>query len=69
MDGGFGFWLKWAALVVAAGVAALVIFLLIDIAFLAWGVFGTLLAFGAVLLLIGWIADKRREREYAELEE
>jgi hypothetical protein len=66
---GLGYWLKWAALCVGAAFAALIIFLLIDIAFLAWGAFGTLLAFGAVLLLIGWIVDKRHERQYADLEE
>jgi hypothetical protein len=66
---GFGFWAKWAALCVAAAIAALIIFLLIDLAWLAWGGLGTLLAFGAVLLLIGWIVDKRRERQYADLEE
>ena len=66
---GFGFWLKWAAVCVAAGIAALIIFLIIDIAWLAWGGLGTLLIIGAVLLLIGWIVDKRQERRYADLEE
>jgi hypothetical protein len=62
-------WLGFAGVVIGLGVAALIVFLLIDIAVVAWGAFGTLLAVGAILLLFGWFYDKRHERRYAELDE
>ena len=62
-------WLGLAATVIGLGIAALIFFLLLDIAWVAWGAFGALLAVGAVLLLFAWFYDKRQERRYAELDE
>ena len=62
-------WLGLAATVIGLGIAALIFFLLLDIAWVAWGAFGALLAVGAVLLLFAWLYDKRQERRYAELDE
>jgi hypothetical protein len=59
---GFGFWLKMAGVIIAAGIACLVVFLLIDIAWAAWGAFGALLAVGLVLMLGAWIYDRRHAR-------
>jgi hypothetical protein len=59
---GFGFWLKMAGVIVLVGIACLVIFLLLDVAWAAWGGFGALLAIGAVLLLAAWIYDRRNAR-------
>ncbi|HEY7731417.1 MAG TPA: hypothetical protein VH950_10985 [Gaiellaceae bacterium] len=62
MDLGFGFWLKMAGVIVLVGIACLIFFLLLDVAWAAWGGFGALLAVGAVLLLIAWIYDRRNAR-------
>jgi uncharacterized membrane protein len=48
--------------IIAAGIACLVVFLLIDIAWAAWGAFGALLAVGLVLMLGAWIYDRRHAR-------
>jgi hypothetical protein len=61
-------WLGLAALVIGLGIAALIFFLLIDIAWMAWGAFGTLLVLGAILLVFAWFYDKRQARRYDELE-
>jgi hypothetical protein len=62
VDAGFGFWLKMAGVIVLIGIACLVFFLLLDVAWAAWGGFGALLAVGAVLLLVAWIYDRRNAR-------
>ena len=59
---GFAFWLKVAAIAVAAAIVSVIVLLLITDAFLAWGVFGGFLALAIVLILIGWITDRRRAR-------
>jgi hypothetical protein len=57
---GFGFWLKVSAIAVAVAIVAVIVLLLISSAFVAWGVFGGFLALAIVLVLIGWITDRRR---------
>jgi len=59
---GFGFWFKVSAIAVAVAIASVIVLLLITSAFVAWGVFGGLLALAIVLMLIGWITDRRRAR-------
>ncbi len=59
---GFGFWIKLAALAVAIAIVSVIILLLVTKAFVAWGIFGGLLALAIVLMLIGWISDRRRAR-------
>lgn len=59
---GFGFWLKTAGVILLGGVACLVVFLILDIAWAAWGGFGALVAFAAVLLLVAWLYDRRNAR-------
>ena len=59
---GFGFWFKVPAIALAVAIASVIVLLLITSAFVAWGVFGGLLALAIVLMLIGWISDRRRAR-------
>ena len=59
---GFGFWIKLAALAVAIAIVSVIILLLVTKEFVAWGIFGGLLALAIVLMLIGWISDRRRAR-------
>jgi hypothetical protein len=54
-------WLKIIGIGIAAVVAALVILFIFGRAWYAWGFFGAFLVFGALLIGIGWIYD-RRER-------
>lgn len=57
---GLGFWFKVAAISVAAAIISVIVLLLVTRAFVAWGVFGGFLALAVVLMLIGWITDRRR---------
>jgi hypothetical protein len=41
---------------------SVIVLLLVTSAFVAWGVFGGFLALAVVLMLIGWITDRRRAR-------
>ncbi len=59
---GFAFWFKVAAIAVAIAIASVIVLLLVTSAFVAWGVFGGFLALAVVLMLIGWITDRRRAR-------
>ena len=59
---GFAFWFKVAAIAIAIAIASVIVLLLVSSAFVAWGVFGGFLALAVVLMLIGWITDRRRAR-------
>jgi hypothetical protein len=65
---GAKFWFRLIGLTVLFGIAALLLFLLIDAAWYRWGIFGALLFFFLIILAYGWIYDRRHEREYADLE-
>jgi hypothetical protein len=55
-----GFWFKVLAIAVVAAIGAILAILLISSVFVKWGLFGGLLALAVVLILIGWITDRRR---------
>jgi hypothetical protein len=57
---GFGFWVKVLVGAVAAAIGAILAILLISSVFVKWGLFGGLLALAVVLIVIGWITDRRR---------
>jgi hypothetical protein len=59
-------WLRFIGLVVAIGVGAAIVFLLIGAALTSWGVLGALLAIFLVILGAGWYYDRRKAAEYAE---
>jgi hypothetical protein len=65
---GARFWLRLIGLVIVFGIAALLLFLLVDAAWYRWGVFGAMLFFFVILLAFGWFYDRRHEREYADLD-
>jgi hypothetical protein len=64
---GAGFWLGLVGICVAVGVIALLIFAFIGAAWYAWGLVGTFVVVGAVLLAIGWLIDRREARRYERL--
>ena len=63
------FWLIAGLLIVGGGIAALVVFLVFSAALLKWGFLGAIILIGAVALGVAWVMDRRRQREYEELEE
>jgi len=64
---GLKFWLWVDGISLAVGLGLLVFFLLIGAAWEAWGAFGALIFFSAVLLAYGWIYDRRQDRKYKDL--
>jgi hypothetical protein len=61
---GWGFWGKVAGIVVACGVGAAIIFLLLGGAWARWGALGGVIFFGLVLLGFAWVYDRRHTRAY-----
>jgi len=61
---GFGFFLRLAGFVVAAGIIGLVLMLILSRAVYAWGFFGAFIAFAIVMLAFGWFYDRRQTRDY-----
>ena len=68
-DFGFGWWLRFGALVVLGGLVALVVFLIIGAALLTWGIVGGIVFFGALLIGFAWLLDRRAARKRSEWEE
>jgi phosphatidylglycerophosphate synthase len=70
MDAGLGgsFWLKFVGVLLLGAIGAILVFLLIANAWAKWGLFGGILFFGAVLLAIAWVGDRRSQRRYDALE-
>ena len=69
MDGqglGLGFYLRLAAVVIAIAIGFLILMLIITKAVYAWGLFGALLALALVLVLVGWVTDRRDARRSPE---
>jgi hypothetical protein len=64
---GAGFWFKLGGIVLAGGIAAILLFLLVSSAWYRWGALGAIIFFSALVLLWGWIYDKRHEKEYERL--
>jgi|SRR5262245_31484975 hypothetical protein len=61
---GFKFFARMAGLIIAAGVVAMIVMLVFFKAVYAWGLLGGFIAFAAILLGVGWVADRRRQRRY-----
>ena len=59
---GFAFFARLAGLIVAAGVLAMIVILVFFRAVYAWGVLGAFVAFGVILLAVGWLLDRREAR-------
>jgi hypothetical protein len=54
------------ATIVAIGVGAGILFLVIGAAFVAWGVLGALIVFAGIALLIAKWSDSRKQARYDE---
>jgi hypothetical protein len=65
---GFGFYAKFAGVMLAIGIAVWIFALIIARAVYAWGLLGMFLALTAVLLGIGWYIDRRDAQRRSQLE-
>ena len=63
---GFKFWAGLGGVVVLIGIAALILMLILTRAAYAWGFFGALMVFVAILLLVAWFYDRRKIEQYEE---
>ena len=66
---GFRFYAWLAAVIVGGALVLLIVLLLFSKAIYAFGFLGAFLVLAAVLLLVGWIFDRREQRKYAEAED
>jgi hypothetical protein len=58
----FAFFARLAGLIIAAGVVAMIVMLIFFRAVYAWGLLGGFIAFAVILLVAGWLSDRRRAR-------
>jgi hypothetical protein len=58
------FWLWLVAVIVGAGIAVGILFLIVDVALFTWGIFGSLVVFAGLALLVAWFYDRRKQHEY-----
>ena len=65
---GFRFYAGFAGIVVAIGIAVWVFVILISRAVYAWGLFGMFLVLAVVLMVFGWMVDRREARRRAEID-
>ena len=70
MDEGLGarFWFKLIGIVILGGIAAIILLLLVTSAWYRWGAIGAIIFFSVLVLLWGWIYDKRHQKEYERLQ-
>jgi predicted lipid-binding transport protein (Tim44 family) len=61
---GFRFYAGMAGIVIAGAIAALILMLIFSRALYAWGFFGMFLVLAVMLLVIGWLIDRREARRY-----
>jgi Flp pilus assembly protein TadB len=61
------FWLTVIGAILALGIGALIIALLVDVVWYLWGAVGTLLVVFLVVALVGYFYDRRQQRRYEDL--
>jgi len=59
----FGFYAKIVGVVVLGGIAAMIVFGLIGLAWYTWGLVGMFIFFCAILLGIAYFFDRRAEKQ------
>jgi Flp pilus assembly protein TadB len=70
-EGGLGgkFWLAAIGVIVGGAIAAMIVFVIIDVVWYAWGGLGALLLVIGVVGAIAYVHDRREQRRYEELPE
>jgi hypothetical protein len=66
MELGGKFWLGFVAAAVGAAIVGIIFFLVMEAAWMRWGFLGMCLFFSAVLILFGWLYDRRDKRRREE---
>jgi len=61
---GFGFYARLSGIGIAVAIVGLILMLIFTRALYAWGFFGMFLLLAVVLLVIGWLFDRREARRY-----
>jgi uncharacterized membrane protein len=61
------FWFKLIGIVILGGIGAMILFLLVTGAWYRWGGIGAIIFFSLLVLLWGWIYDRRHAKEYERL--
>ena len=61
---GFRFYARLAGIGIAVAIAGLIVMLILSRAIYAWGFFGMFLLLAVVLLVVGWLIDRREARQY-----
>ena len=69
MELGGKFWLAAIGGAIAFGIAGLLLFLVIDAAWARWGFLGMFLFLSLLMLLFGWIFDRRQAKRRASYED
>ena len=71
MDEGLGskFYLGMIGVILAVTVGAVLIFILVSSAWYRWGAIGAFIFFGGVLLLISWVVDRKKRKEWEDDDE
>jgi hypothetical protein len=64
---GGGLWLKFIGVLLLGAIGSILVFVLIANAWAKWGLFGGILFFGAILLAIAWVGDRRSQRRYEDV--
>jgi Flp pilus assembly protein TadB len=67
MQSGNRFWLGFFGLIIACGVGAMVIFLVLDAAWVRWGAIGAMIFVLVVIGSIVWVLDRRAVKRYEDL--
>ena len=66
MELGGKFWLTFIAGAIGVAIAGFVFFLVLEGAWMRWGFLGGCLFFAGILLLFGWLFDKREKARREE---
>jgi hypothetical protein len=68
VDGlGAGFWLKVIGAVLAFGLGGMILFLLIGMAWYAWGALGALIFCFVLIAAAGWLYDRAHAKQYEDV--
>jgi hypothetical protein len=65
-DLGFGFYAKLAGVFLLGAIALIFVFIFFTRAVYAWGLFGAFLFLAGIVLLAGWIFDRKDKKERGE---
>jgi hypothetical protein len=63
---GSKFWLGVIGTVIVVGIGIILLFWLVGAAWYRWGAIGTLLFFGVLALLFGYVYDRRQAKKYGD---